>query len=239
MANHADRTIPMNDGSRLTIRRGQHLTSIRNICKGVGWQEGATWKEPSKKTIEKILKWLELNEMITIHRGKNGRQYTLVTIVNWDLYQLEDSDQDKKPVLSTDEKSKKQRKKIYEVNSLYMRMARYLAKKILEWKPNARIPKDFNSWADDFRKMVEIDKRSEKDIKRVIDFATSDTFWQANILSAGKLREKFDTLDAKSLTRNTLDKTYISAPEQNEPDKDPFLEKLERMKREARDTNDL
>jgi hypothetical protein len=50
------------------------------------------------------------------------------------------------------------------------------------------------SWAEYADKMLRIDNRSKKDIKMVIDFATTDTFWQSNILSTKKLREKFDTL---------------------------------------------
>lgn len=236
MANHADKTIPLADGSKLTIKRGQHLTSIRNICKGVGWQEGAAWKEPSKKTIEKILKWLELNEMIKIDRGKNGRQYTLVTIVNWDLYQSpEDSDS---KTSDSGQETKTRNKKSYDPDSTYFKMARYLADKILAWKPDTKIPKDLNGWADEFRKLTEIDKRDKALIKAVIDFATSDSFWQANILSAKKLREKFDTLDAKRRSKTTS-QNVTEQPKRNEPDRDPFLEKYERMKQKASDAHDL
>src|SRR5690606_25776872 len=64
-----------------------HLTSIRNIAKDVGWMEGRVYKEPNPKTISKILNWLEKVKMITIDRGRGNREYTLVTIVNWELYQ--------------------------------------------------------------------------------------------------------------------------------------------------------
>lgn len=92
------------------------------------------------------------------------------------------------------------RKRVYDADSVFLKGAIYLRDRILAWKPNARIPKDLNAWADEVRKMNELDKRSLEDIKRVIDFATSDSFWQANILSAKKLREKFDTLEAKAKT---------------------------------------
>lgn len=63
------------------------MTSIRNISQGVGYYEGLKWREPNPKTISTILKWLEKQNMITIDRGKGNRQYTLITLLNWDLYQ--------------------------------------------------------------------------------------------------------------------------------------------------------
>ncbi|BAU28981.1 putative phage replisome organizer [Aneurinibacillus soli] len=101
-----------------------------------------------------------------------------------------DKDKDIKP-------NNNRHKRIYDDDSLYMKMAVYLRDRILAWKENARIPDDLNTWADEFRKLSELDKRSKEDIHRVITFATSNPFWQPNILSAKKLREKFDTLDAQ------------------------------------------
>ncbi|WP_243764021.1 hypothetical protein [Bacillus sp. XF8] len=85
--NHQDNEIPMRDGSKFLIKRGQHLTSVRNIAQGVGYYEGTKWKEPNPKTISTILGWLEKQEMILIERGQGNRQYTLITLLNWDSYQ--------------------------------------------------------------------------------------------------------------------------------------------------------
>jgi hypothetical protein len=85
--NHQENKIPMRDGTFLTIKPGQHLTSVRDIAKAIGWYEGAKWKEPNPKTIDTILKWLDKHNMISIERGKGNRQYTLLTLLNWDSYQ--------------------------------------------------------------------------------------------------------------------------------------------------------
>jgi hypothetical protein len=90
MANHEDNNIPMRDGSKMLIKKGQHLHSVRGIAQGVGWYEGAKWKEPNPKTVTVILDWLVQNEMITIERGKGNRQYTLITLLNWDSYQVKE-----------------------------------------------------------------------------------------------------------------------------------------------------
>ncbi len=85
--NHQDNTIPMRDGTFLTIKAGQHLTSVREVAKRVGWYEGVKWKEPNPKTVSTILEWLEKQSMIKIDRGKGNRQYTLISLINWGLYQ--------------------------------------------------------------------------------------------------------------------------------------------------------
>ncbi|WP_370568976.1 hypothetical protein [Fictibacillus sp. 23RED33] len=85
--NHQENKIPMRDGSFLTIKKGQHLTSVRDIAKSTGWYEGAKWKEANPKTVDTILKWLEKHNMISIDRGKGNRQYTLISLLNWDSYQ--------------------------------------------------------------------------------------------------------------------------------------------------------
>ncbi|MFD2658574.1 conserved phage C-terminal domain-containing protein [Gracilibacillus thailandensis] len=85
--NHSEKKIPMDTGEFFTVKPGQRLTSVRQIAQGVGYYEGLKWKEPNPKTISTILKWMEKQQMITIDRGKGNRQYTLVTLINWDLYQ--------------------------------------------------------------------------------------------------------------------------------------------------------
>lgn len=92
MANHKPTKIPLENGDFFTIEAGQHLTSIRGIAKGVAWYEGRVYKEPNPRTISKILNWLEKVKMIEINRGRGNREYTLITVVNWALYQGSDDD---------------------------------------------------------------------------------------------------------------------------------------------------
>ena len=85
--NFYDNEIPLKDGSKMTIKKGQHLTSVRGIANAIGWYEGLKWQEPNPKTISTILDWLEKQEMINIERGKGNKQYTLITLNNWKIYQ--------------------------------------------------------------------------------------------------------------------------------------------------------
>lgn len=85
--NHADNEIPMRDGTRMLIKRGQHLTSVRDIAEAISWYEGRKKKVPNPKTIAAILKFFISNEMISIERGKGNREYTLITLINYDKFQ--------------------------------------------------------------------------------------------------------------------------------------------------------
>lgn len=64
---------------------GQCLTSYRKLAELVKWNEGKLIKIPNPKTIKTICDWLELNGMIKQNHENN--QYTLMIIVNWQLYQ--------------------------------------------------------------------------------------------------------------------------------------------------------
>jgi hypothetical protein len=57
---------------------------------------------------------------------------------------------------------------------------------------------DLDSWAEQVRLMRERDNRTYEQIEFMVKWCQKDTFWQANILSTRKLREKFDTLVAQA-----------------------------------------
>lgn len=55
-------------------------------------------------------------------------------------------------------------------------------------------PRITKRWRDSCRRMIDIDGRTEKQIRDAIDWCQGNEFWQANILSMPKLREKYETL---------------------------------------------
>lgn len=74
-ANHADRGLILKNGTRITVDRGQHWTSMRTLA--------TRWKWGNKK----VLKYLDLLQklgMISVKKSKDG---TLITITNYDFYQ--------------------------------------------------------------------------------------------------------------------------------------------------------
>jgi hypothetical protein len=61
------------------------------------------------------------------------------------------------------------------------------------------------SWANEFRLMVERSKIPVDKLRRVLDWATTDDFWKIQIRSAGNFRDKFGYLEAKSRSSNIPD----------------------------------
>lgn len=88
------------------------------------------------------------------------------------------------------------KKRTYDQNSDYMKLAKFLQKQILINKPDFKQPV-IQTWADDMRKLVELDKRDKHDVALVIKWCQQDSFWSTNILSAYKLRKQFDQLYLK------------------------------------------
>ena len=68
---------------------------------------------------------------------------------------------------------------------------------LLQNNPNFKQPNK-NSWANDVRKMREIDNIDHNEMARVFTWASKDSFWASNILSPSKLRKQWDQLQAKS-----------------------------------------
>lgn len=92
-ANHRCVRIPYDKFGSKLIRRGERITTIRDICEWVGWYERGKLKTPNAKTMGDILTWLQSRDMIQIINknekaaGKSNRPNTHYTIVNYNDYQ--------------------------------------------------------------------------------------------------------------------------------------------------------
>jgi len=58
--------------------------------------------------------------------------------------------------------------------------------------------KQLQKWSQDIELMIRIDKRNPKEIAYIIKWATEDSFWSGNILSASKLRKQYAQLWKKA-----------------------------------------
>lgn len=93
--------------------------------------------------------------------------------------------------------------KTYAEESTYFKMALYFFEKVSVVAEEAGIQHllkkvNLQKWADDFRKLVELDEVSDKkQILALMDWVTADSFWRTNILSAKKFREKYLELVVK------------------------------------------
>ncbi len=80
-----------------------------------------------------------------------------------------------------------------EVSEHAFGLAALLLKKLKEINPKHRQP-NMQNWAFHVERMLQIDNRSPAEIKSMIEWLPTESFWIKNIQSPAKLREKFDTL---------------------------------------------
>lgn len=90
----------------------------------------------------------------------------------------------------------------YKEDNTYYKMADYFHQRISKVAEEAGVEHlikkaNLQKYADEFRKLIELDGVSKKQAKEVMDWVTQDPFWKTNILSAKKLREKFAELAIK------------------------------------------
>lgn len=105
-ANRRCQRIPYNKTTKL-VRRGEKLTSIRQIAEWVGWYERGIFKIPNPKTVSEILDWLIKKQMIEIYNRGNSQE-THYNIVNYCIYQSRESDESNAKVTANGEVSKQQ-----------------------------------------------------------------------------------------------------------------------------------
>ena len=243
-ANHKDNRIPMQDGSFLNIKAGQHLTSVRNIAKGVGWYEGLQWKEPNPRTVTKIIEWLEKQQMIKIDRGRGNRQYTLVTVSNWALYQngseggnsktTASTSGSKQPVhINNNEKNEENEKN----NHIHDLFDHYLSKNIIKHKKiTDSMKSEINARLKDY---------SFEDLKKAIDnyavVYSSDDYWfthkypLADFMKDKGIRNFID--EADPLNNYKKDKSEKDIKQQHDP-RDKEIE-LQRWIQDGNDPNEF
>ena len=74
---------------------------------------------------------------------------------------------------------------------------------MLKNNPKARIKSNWlANWSVEVDRMIQQDKRSKDEIVKVLLWCQQDEFWKTNILSMGKMREKFDQLFMKMKSSN-------------------------------------
>jgi hypothetical protein len=79
-----------------------------------------------------------------------------------------------------------------------IRLAGLLRDLITQRQPKAREHKaSLEVWADDIDRLIRIDDHGPEEIEAVIRWCQADSFWQGNIRSGKKLRQKYDQLESQ------------------------------------------
>lgn len=85
------------------------------------------------------------------------------------------------------------------------KLAVHLRAAILHRDPETRVPAEtpqaLKGWTQDADRLLRLDKRPLAEAARLIEWAQSDDFWCANILSMGKFRKRYDTLKRQAKAR--------------------------------------
>jgi hypothetical protein len=185
------------------------VTSISKLSKTFGW---------TRKRTKAFLISLQNEEMITLKSGTNWDQkgtpsgytrrdsrFSILTIRNYDKFQSTEEEDGRAEVEAEGIAEAQQERTIKEVkkkrnlfveDSEPLRLAQFLLQEILKNKPTLKRP-NLQAWAGDIDLLLRRDGRTSKRIREVISWTQGDSFWWRNILSARKLREQFDTLEAR------------------------------------------
>lgn len=193
-------------GILIAVGRGQVGYSEESLVERWHWSRGK---------VRRFLSELQRREQITrkpaqiLQCGINSKLSektvqkktsvsNLIYIINYDKYQMNGTEDDTEDGRKTVQEQimKRIKRKIFLSDSCEIRLAELLLEKILSRNPNFKKP-NLQSWALHIDQMIRIDERAVEDIQYVIEWSQEDEFWQNNILSTGKLREKFDQLYLK------------------------------------------
>lgn len=94
-----------------------------------------------------------------------------------------------------------------------LKAAEWIFSKVQIVAPSAQQP-NWASWSNDIRLMRNALEVTHHDICEVFKWANADHFWQTNVMSPAKLREKWDTLKAQM---SQPGRNRQAAPQQNTP----------------------
>lgn len=79
-------------------------------------------------------------------------------------------------------------------NNIDLKISKLLYGLIKERNPAWYVKPNWDIWAEDIRKIREIDGRTPEQIEFIIKWSQDSDFWKTNILSPSKLRKQFNTL---------------------------------------------
>ena len=91
------------------------------------------------------------------------------------------------------------------VEDIDIELSNLLVQEIKNNLPTFKEP-NIDSWSNHVSRMRRLDNRTPEQIEYVIRWCQQDDFWQANILSTKKLREKFDQLVGQIKRQKTQSK---------------------------------
>ncbi|MFB4258943.1 replication protein [Shouchella clausii] len=163
------------------FKRKEHPLSVNFLAAAI---------DSNKRNVQRELESLIKQRVLLA--SQVGRTRLLGINKNYEEWELSEMEEKKKAA--------PKKKKEYSPDSTYYKMADYFIRQIKAVAEDAGVPHltakaDVQKYADDFRKLVELDGIEDKKlILNVMKWATNHHFWHRNILSSKKFREKFGEL---------------------------------------------
>ena len=219
-ASHADHE-QLVGRQKVKLLPGQFIYGRKKAAEALGMPES---------TIRCYVEILEKIGNITI---KPTNKYSVITVINWGLYQSDEEIYDSKQAnkrttneptdghkqeckrMSKNGKEEKDSSSSFSESDPAYQAALYLASKIITNNPKAAVgEKKLQAWAKDFDRLNRIGVPGAEppkgyvwdEIYKIIDWCQVDAFWRGNILSAGKLREKVITLENQMARKDEKEK---------------------------------
>lgn len=208
-ASHKDHEILVGN-QMVKLNRGQYVTGRFSLSDDLN--KGTKPKlQLNNKTWWRHLENLEKWGMLTI---KSTNKYSVVTVDKYDFYQgvfhktdhqMSNNCPSNVQQLSTNNngnnvnkgnKKDSRPKRVYDETSIPYQLATFFVERIKQNNPDFKHP-NLQTWCDEIRKMMELDNRTEEQIKYLIKWVQQDQFEMANVLSPAKLRTRFDGLVMK------------------------------------------
>ncbi|EMF0391867.1 hypothetical protein JMQ88_000942 [Enterococcus hirae] len=222
-ANHQNNKF-LFDGQLIEVKRGEFITSVRQLCERWGW---------SNTKVNRFLKMLENDQMLI---RKSDSQKTVITIVNYDFYQRNESkettakrqqsdtetsqkhtnnnDKTMNNNVNNNNRRNNRKKRLYADDDPNKKLA-ILLLKLIRKNQNIKEP-DLDKWANTIRLTIESDKRTGREVQDMIVWATSDDFWSGVILSPTSLRKHFDKMAIQKNKRKQQNISNDELPETGE-----------------------
>lgn len=196
----------------IEIPRGSFVSSLSKLAEETGLTE---------RKVRTALEHLKTTGEVT---SRSHSKFTVFTIKNYDCYQSNDTQSDRQATsnrqaddrqpTTIEEGKKDKREEIKDIvdtprrktagiatefseTSFEMQCVNALVQSCLRQFPGAKVPTtevEKAEWCVHIDRMKRLDGRSETDIQEALQFAIQDPFWQTNVRSTKKLREKFETL---------------------------------------------
>ena len=189
-------------GNQYSLQPGQMITSLPSLVLQCG--KGIT--------VQKIRTALKRFARYGFLTDESTNQNRLITIVNWDVYQQNDSletavstgsQQPENRQVTSNKKVKKEKNVrtnyptvVFDESSEYYQLALALHENISRNHPDSREP-DLGRWTNDMRLIVENDQRTIEQIHHLINWSQQHHFWQTVILSPAALRRNWDQMVAQ------------------------------------------